>query len=318
MKWIEARIVFDAPDTGLAVELISNIFYELGLSGVVVEDPTMDSTEDWADTPLERPDHHAVIGYIPADERIQDCCRRLESELSRLEEQTGIGWEVVYDETAEEDWAESWKQFFKPQKITDRLVVKPTWKAYTPAAGEIILKIDPGMAFGTGTHPTTSLCLELIEKYLKPNDTFLDIGTGSGILMIAAAKLGASKLTGIDTDPMAVSVARSNLALNDIHTDRFSVETGDLARRIDTQFQMVVSNILSEVILRLLDDLKAVLSQKGMFIFSGITRQNLNEVLDKIETSGFQAIEISTREEWAAVAGSYKDYSISNSFESNQ
>ena len=306
MKWIEARVVFDFPDTGLAVELISNIFYELGLTGVVVEDPTMESTEDWVDAPQDRPDRNAVIGYIPADERLPDRCHRLESELSRLEKQTGIVLEIVYDETVEEDWAESWKQFFKPQKISDRLVVKPTWKAYTPAADEIILEIDPGMAFGTGTHPTTCLCLELIEKYLKPHDTFLDIGTGSGILMIAAAKLGASKLTGIDTDPMAVEVARSNLALNDIPGDRYSVETGHLTRGINTKFQIVVSNILSEVILRLLDDLEPVLAEKGMFIFSGITRQNLKEVLDKIETKGFQAIQTCNREEWAAVAGSHK------------
>ena len=307
MKWIEARIVFDFPDTGLAVELISNIFYELGLTGVVVEDPTMESTEEWVDAPQDIPDRNAVIGYIPADERIQDRCRRLESELSRLEEQTGIDLEIVYDETVEEDWAESWKQFFKPQKISDRLVVKPTWKAYTPVAEEIILEIDPGMAFGTGTHPTTCLCLELIEKYLKPHDTFLDIGTGSGILMIAAAKLGASTLTGIDTDPVAVEVARSNLVLNNIPADRFCVETGHLACGINTQFQLVVSNILSEVILRLLDDLETVLAENGMFIFSGITRQNLKEILDKIETKGFRAIQICTREEWAAVAGSNKD-----------
>jgi ribosomal protein L11 methyltransferase len=318
MKWIEARVVFDFPDTGLAVELISNIFYELGLTGVVIEDPILDSTEDWVDSPQDIPEHNAVTGYIPADERLQDRCRRLESELSQLEGKTGIGFEVVYDETVEADWAESWKQFFKPQKITDRLVVKPTWKPYTPTAGEIILEIDPGMAFGTGTHPTTCLCMELIEKYLKRHDTFLDIGTGSGILMIAAAKLGASKLTGIDTDPMAVAVARKNLILNDIPVDRFCVETGHLARGINTPFKMVVSNILTGVILKLLDMIEPVLAEEGMFIFSGITRQNLKEVLDKIEARGLQTVEICTREEWAAVAGSHKDYSISNSFQSNQ
>ena len=174
------------------------------------------------------------------------------------------------------------------------------------------------MAFGTGTHPTTRLCLGLIEKYLRPGDSFLDIGTGSGILMIAAAKLGASALTGIDTDPMAVAVARKNLVRNGIAGDRISLHTGHLIKDIDHCFGIVVSNILTETILAVLDDLESVLDREGCFIFSGITRQNLHRVLDKIETKGLRAIQISGKEEWVAIAGIRKTYSIPNSFQSNQ
>jgi len=318
MKWIEARVEFEGPDTDLAVELISDIFYEMGLTGVMVEDPTIDISVDWAEGPEKTPDRFAVIGYIPMDRRLESRLRALESALPRLNQQAGIRCSIRYDETAEEDWAESWKQFFKPQKITPRLIVKPTWESYTPDAEEIILEIDPGMAFGTGTHPTTCLCLELIERYLRPGDTFLDIGTGSGILMIAAAKLGASTLAGIDADPMAVSVARKNLARNGISGDRFSVKTANRIRGIDKRFTIVVSNILTEVILTVLNDLDSVLEQKGCFIFSGITRQNLEKVLDKIDTKGYRTIQIGTREEWVAIAGTRKAYSISNSFQSNQ
>ena len=308
MKWIEARVEFDAPDTDLALELISNIFFEMGLTGVAVEDPDIESTEDWAEGPEKKIDRPAVVGYIPEDHRLESRRRILESELARLSKQAGIRLNTVYGETAEEDWAESWKRFFKPQKVTGRLVVKPSWEQYAAGPEEIVLEIDPGMAFGTGTHPTTCLCLELIEKYLRPGDTFLDIGTGSGILMIAAAKLGASTLTGIDIDPNAVGVAQKNLVRNGIPGDRFCVRTGHLTRGLERCFTIVAANILTEVILTVVNALKSVLARQGIFIFSGITRQNLERVMEAIEKKGFRVIQVGTKEEWVAVAGTYSQF----------
>ena len=187
-------------------------------------------------------------------------------------------------------------------------MVKPTWQSYAPMAGEIILEIDPGMAFGTGTHPTTVLCLQMIETFLTPGDTFLDIGCGSGILMIAAAKRGASNMTGIDTDPMAVilEVARKNLRLNGIDAERFTVQTGDLIVGITERFHLVVANILTETILALLDCLETVLMESGIFILSGITEANKPAVLEKMESKGFRLLEARTRENWVAVSGSFR------------
>jgi ribosomal protein L11 methyltransferase len=305
MKWIEVKVFFDFPDTTLATELISNIFYECGVKGVVIENSEIEPIGAPEDAGFLIPEKNAVIGYFPKDSSAQGQCRRLETKLFHMEKKLGIRSKVAYQETAEENWAESWKAFFKPEQITDTLVVKPTWQRYAPMPGEIILEIDPGMAFGTGTHPTTVLCLQMIETLLKPGDTFLDVGCGSGILMIAAAKLGASNMTGIDTDPIAVKVARENLRLNGVDAERYTVQIGHLIGGVTEHFQVVVANILTEVILALLDHLDTVLMKSGIFILSGITEANNPLVLEKMESKGFRLIEIRTRENWVAVSGSF-------------
>lgn len=301
----------------MATDLISEIFYEFGLQGVVIEAP--DKMPPNADPTMRRPIDYAVIGYLPEDESLEKRCRVLESELSRLKKTFSIRYDILYRKTAEEDWAESWKAFFKPEKISPRLVVKPTWQAYHEEPGEIILEIDPGMAFGTGTHPTTVLCLQMIEQYLKPGDTFLDVGTGSGILMVAAAKLGASRLMGIDKDKTAVDIAESNLLINGISSDVFQTETGHLIDSVKDRYQVVVANILTEPVLILLKDMGSVLSDTGTFILSGITEDNAERVRDRMASLGFNHLETRHQDEWVAIAGRpVEDHSISNSFQSNQ
>lgn len=304
MKWMETRIIFSAPETGLAVELISNCLQEVSLRGVVIETPEPEPVEGWADELPKSPKQNAVIGYFPKDRYLGRRLDRLKSDLTKLEAEHRIRCKILFKETAEEDWAESWKRYFKPQKISDILVVKPTWQPYTARSGEIILEIDPGMAFGTGTHPTTGLCLELVETYLKPGDTFLDVGTGSGILMAAAAKLGASRMLGIDSDPVAVEVARKNLRLNKIPEEQFSLRTAHLMEGVKKPHRMVVANILTPVILDLLDHLPGVLADDGVFILSGITEENTETVVEKIRASLFRVLEIRSREKWVAIAGS--------------
>ncbi len=294
MNWIEAKIVFDSSDPLFIMDLISNIFYDFGLQGVVIEAP---------EEAEEKPKHYAVIGYIPEDKAIDTRCRILESELSRLKQELGVHYKILYKKTTEKDWAESWKAFFKPEKISERLVVKPTWQAYRSQTGEIVLEIDPGMAFGTGTHPTTTLCLQMIETYLKPGVTVLDVGIGSGILMVAAARLGAGRILGIDIDPSAVEIARNNLLLNGVTLDRFRVRAGHLIRDVKERFQLVMANILTETIIELLDDLKTVLADDGVFVLSGITKENTQKVLNKIHSNGLSLLEIRYKEEWVAIAG---------------
>jgi ribosomal protein L11 methyltransferase len=303
MKWIEATVIFDDKDRQLAPELISDIFYEMGLQGVVIETTDIEPTGEWADETLKPADHNSVTGYFPKNDYAEQRCRELEKELARLKAENSIAAQIRWHELDEEDWAESWKAYFHPQKISKHMVVKPTWREYEPAGDEIILEIDPGMAFGTGTHATTSLCIRMMEDYLKPGDTFLDVGTGSGILMIAAAKLGACKLCGTDSDEVAVEVARQNLLLNSIAPEEFTLITGNLTDSVNERFDLVTANILSEVILVLLDDVKRVMKNGAVFICSGIIQNNKNEVLQKMESAGFEISDVQTEEEWVAIAG---------------
>jgi ribosomal protein L11 methyltransferase len=301
MKWIETKVVFDFEDKQLATDLIANIFYELGLKGVVVEDPDIKHPEDWGKNAI-MPEHYAVIGYLPQDEQSEKRRKIIEKRLAQLEHTIGIKNSVVYSDMDEADWAQIWKAYFRTEKITDNIVVKPTWGKYSRYHDEIILEIDPGMAFGTGTHPTTGMCIELIEKYLKKGDSFLDVGTGSGILMVAAAKIGAGKVRGTDNDEVAVDVARKNLMQNRISESTFNVITGNLVEKVGARFDVVAANITSKGILLLLDDIKKVLVKNSIFICSGIIEEDKNNVIEEIENSGFEVIEILTKKTWVSIA----------------
>ncbi|MGD8410811.1 MAG: 50S ribosomal protein L11 methyltransferase, partial [Desulfobacterales bacterium] len=287
MKWIEAKVVFDAEDNRLAGELITNLFFEFDLTGVVEEDPALESSDDWAEDSMGRPQQNAVIGYFPKDRQAKKRCRDLEQQLSLLKQGFTLLYRVSYKELDEEDWAEAWKAFFEPQKIGRKIVVKPTWCEYAAKPGDIVVKLDPGMAFGAGTHPTTALCMRLIEDYLNPGDSFLDIGTGSGILMIAAAKLGAGVVCGIDKDSVAIDVAASNLKLNDLVSDNAILRTGNLLTGITDTYDLIVANIFTHVIIELLDDLPQALKGGGIFVCSGMFEENKKLVVAGLKNMGF-------------------------------
>ena len=303
MKWIEVKIVFDYPDKDLAVDLISDVFYDFGLQGVVVEDPRIEPEEGWPEDAVGRPDHHTVTGYLPDDNRIEQRCKILEEKLLQFKVKPGLVYRMSYKELDEEDWAHSWKAFFWPQKIGRNMVVKPTWRDYRADTGEVVIELDPGMAFGTGTHPTTIMCIALIENYLEKGDSFLDIGTGSGILMIAADKLGAGKIRGVDHDETAVDIAVENLKRNGVEVQRFFVNCADLAEGIIEKYDIVAANILSHVILDLLKDIRRVLKSDGVFICSGIVDKNEKQVVASMRKIGFEILEIGSKDEWVAIAG---------------
>jgi ribosomal protein L11 methyltransferase len=299
MKYLEKKVTICSDNIPFALELVSNIFYDFGVKGLVIYDP-----EDLTPTKARaRPDHHAITGYSPINDKTAQRCIVFEEKLQQLERKYRIETAVTYCHVDEEDWSESWKTYFKTEKISEKMVIKPTWRQYHAKKDEIILEIDPGMAFGTGTHPTTSLCLNMLEKYLKPGDSFLDVGTGSGILSIAAAKLGAQKITGIDNDDVAVEVAKSNLLQNKIEKKTFRIVTGNLVDMIHERYDLVVSNILSEVILDLLDHIKKVLVKGGIFMASGIIVKHKAPVVEKMIKSGFRILEIRTKEDWVSIAG---------------
>ncbi|MBU2621330.1 MAG: 50S ribosomal protein L11 methyltransferase [Proteobacteria bacterium] len=303
MKWTEAKVIFDYSDKELAADLIADIFNEFGLQGVVIEDPDEEPSEGWGDGAVEKPANNSVAGYFPSNSSLSNKCAALEKKLKELESKSGISWHITYSEIDEKDWAESWKAFFWPVKIGKNLVVKPTWREYAPGKNDIILEIDPGMAFGTGAHPTSALCMSMIEKYLKPGNSFLDIGTGSGILMIAAAKLGAGHLLGTDTDEVAAEIAKDNLILNKIDEKRFAVKISNLVEEIGERFDVVAANILSEVILTLLDSVSKVISKNGILICSGITEKNRSAVEEKMTRKGFEIIDVQTSDGWVCIAG---------------
>lgn len=301
MQWIETKVIFSSDNKIQGAELVSQIFHDLGLKGVVIEDPDDEPSEGWGDGAVPRPEHDAVTGFWADNEFSEEKRLMLENSLRQLQKHIRISTRIVCRTVDDEDWAKSWKEYFWPEKISDRITVKPTWREYPARPGEIVLEIDPGMAFGTGTHPTTSLCIRMIETWLQPGQSFLDIGTGSGILMIAAAKLGAGSLMGVDIDEVAVDVAQDNLHLNCIDPDIFQVVRGNLVDVVTEKFDMVTANILSGVIVLLLDDIKKVIRQKGIFICSGIINKNRDDVLKKLDEVGFDIRRVETRESWVAI-----------------
>ncbi|MBW1864055.1 MAG: 50S ribosomal protein L11 methyltransferase [Deltaproteobacteria bacterium] len=314
MKWIAAKIIFDYENTQLATDLISEVFYGLGLKGVQIEDPELAPEEAWGEGACIGSLQHAVIGFFPDTSQSADKLNELEKKIRSLEKTFGISCSKAFRQMDEEDWAESWKAFFWPQRITSRITVKPTWRDYNAESDEIVLEIDPGMAFGTGTHPTTALCISLIERYLSAGSTFLDIGTGSGILMVAAARLGAARLVGIDNDEIALSIAEKNLQLNHISQQCFKLKAGNLADGIDGRFDIIVANILSGVILKLLGTIGQHMSPKSVLICSGIYKDNCEDVLKKMRQQGLKILEERHEDSWVAIACSgsnlsgYPDY----------
>ncbi|MGD9246191.1 MAG: 50S ribosomal protein L11 methyltransferase [Desulfobacterales bacterium] len=301
MKWIEVTVSFDFEDKQLATDLIADIFYEQGITGLVVEEPDIEHPEDWGNDAII-PDHYSVIGYLFHDKQSEKQLEIIEKNLAKLEKKNGMICKIVCSDVDESDWADQWKAHFRPEKITENILVKPTWKEYVGNHDGIILEIDPGMAFGTGIHPTTRMCIAMIEKYLKPGNSFLDVGTGSGILMVAAAKLGAGKVWGTDNDEVAVNVACKNLIQNRITTTTFTVITGDLVEKVETRFDVVSANITSTSVLLLLDDIKNVLVKNSIFICSGIIEEDKNKVIQKLENLDFEVIEILTKETWVSIA----------------
>ena len=302
MEWIEAKIRIDVDRCEQAADLVANSFYDLGLKGVVIDDPDLLPDEAWGGDADGPSDTCCVSGFFPDTGALKENLSELEQRISALEGVFGMKCRIEYTRIDEEHWADSWKDFFWPEKISRHITVKPTWRSYEPQPGEIVVEIDPGMAFGMGTHPTTAMCIRLIEQYLKKGDSFLDVGTGSGILMAVAAKLGAGRLYGIDHDEIAVEITEKNLILNHISEDHFHVQRGDLLGKVHERFDLIAANILSHEILILLDSVKLNLSSQGIFICSGIIEKNSQEILSKMRGLGLSLLEIQKEEEWVAIA----------------
>ncbi len=204
------------------------------------------------------------------------------------------------DTIREEDWAENWKKYFKPFRVSEHLVVKPTWETWDKQPGDLIIELDPGMAFGTGTHETTALCIALIEKYYR-GGKLLDVGTGSGILAIAAALLGATDVLGVDIDPDAVRVARENVEKNGLE-GRVVIRQGDLLKGLRETFDFAAANILAPVICMLAGPLTSHLKPGGLFVCSGIIEESASEVESALLSAGYEILDSRRKGDWHAFA----------------
>lgn len=310
-NWIEIQVI----TTSEALEPVSGIFYALDCKGVAIEDPEdMTSrqkgalTWDFADLNIfEHKGECAVVkAYFAETENINEIIAFVKERLEEIKEwgiDIGSG-EVISAEKKEEDWANTWKQYYKPTHIGENIVIKPTWEPYEKKENEMVIEMDPGMAFGTGTHETTRLCAMALEKYVKEDSTVFDIGTGSGILALIASKLKAKYALGVDLDPVAVESAKKNVALNDV--DNIEIIFGNLVEVVEGKADIVVANILAEIVCILTDDVKKVLKQDGIFISSGIINERKQMVIDKLEEQGFEIIEATQEGEWNCIVAKFK------------
>lgn len=307
MRWIEARVTLASPEAETVLDLVAQSFLDLGLKGVVLEDPQPpDPAADWINDLPAGPTDYAVIGYFRDDKTLPENCRQLEASVEQLLGSFAeTAASIRYRNIDEEDWSHSWKAYFKPVPIGDAIVIKPSWCEYTAQKGQQILELDPGMAFGTGTHPTTTMCVQMIEKMLQPGHIVLDVGTGSGVLLIAAALLGAVGGSGIDNDPMAVTIARQNLVLNGVDLTSFEVSQGDLVatlREPSNTHDLIVANILANAVTALIPDIDGLLALEGVFIASGLLVRDEADITMHLRQSGFNVTARLQQEEWLCLA----------------
>ncbi len=301
MKWLEISVQIEREDT----DAVSDLFDGMGTGGVVIEDPALiynavaeGSIETVVlDPPADPFSPPVVKGYLPVDCRLPG---KLEEFISRL---AGIDPEyparVSYREIEESSWLDRWKEYCRPVRVGRRLLVKPSRISPEPWEGLLVVEMDPGLAFGCGTHPTTAMCMALLEESVGGGETVIDVGTGSGILAITAARLGAAWVLALDSDPVAVRVARENVAANGVE-GIVAVREGNLLEGVCTPADVIVANIMTDVIIRLLPSAAELLKAGGRFIASGVIAGRREEVAVALEASGLRTVRILNEGEWVS------------------
>jgi ribosomal protein L11 methyltransferase len=295
-KWIE--IIVSAPPE--LIEALSNFLTEAGAKGVFQEDTFDESSPNDLDEPAVREDLKAYIASGPAgDKKIAALGKYLDSlsEIFPNLEKPSFRTRLI----EEADWGEQWKKYFKPLRLSKNIVIKPTWERYTPQHRDIVVEIDPGMAFGTGQHPSTRMCLEAIEDILLKDRSIrkwrvLDVGTGTGILGISCAKLGAESVVGADIDPKAVEIARKNVTINGVE-DRVRIVNRDV-RKMKGAFDLIVANLTAETLLKLKSHLISLTDPGRYLVISGIIEQNGRAVEEAFSTENMSLLKTIREKEW--------------------
>ena len=302
-NWIEITI----HTTNEASEIVESILLDYGSTGVAIEDPTTleENLHDDFGTivelsPTDYPEVGVIVkGYINELNFDDETFNRFKDELEQLGKNINIGefFKIETTTIQDSDWENSWKDYFDILNIGEKFVIVPTWREYENEEDKYVINIDPGMAFGTGGHETTSLCIKNLEKYVKPHDNVIDVGCGSGILSIAASYLTDGSLKAVDLDKLAVDVSRENFALNNLE-NRIEVEEASLLTKETKKYDVIVANILAHIIELMLEDAYKLLEDGGYFITSGIIKDKKDELLEKMLQQGFKLVEETSDNEW--------------------
>jgi ribosomal protein L11 methyltransferase len=301
------------------LDTVSAILEALGHDTFVTEDKSVvdeflekKNAYDWdyVDESVIKEKETNITLYMEVADDTQAQIAAIKSAIKMLAEQDkdgAFGRLAVEDRlVCDDDWKDKWKEYFKPAKITDRFVIKPTWEDYQAKEGDVVIEMDPGMAFGTGTHPTTKMCVALLEKYISsPEDVVLDVGCGSGILSIAAALLGSEHVKGVDIDPNAVEASTENVKLNGL-ADKIEIFYGDVTKGLGFSADIIAANLMADLIIMLCPDIARHLTGKKIFISSGILIEKCAEVSAALEKNEFEILEITEEGEWCAIAARLK------------
>ena len=299
MKFKKVTAAFESENLTLAEELICDIFFSFRLKGVVCNIPLEEPDEGFGTQTLPPVTDYSIEGYFPDVDASQIVIRDIKKQTQGLAK-LGIQVTLEVTEVDEEDWAHAWKEYFNVTRIGKNIVIKPAWKDHDPAPEDLIIELDPGMAFGTGTHPTTFSCLEMLETYTQPGATFMDVGCGSGILTIAAAKLGASPLTALDNDETAVAISEKNLAHNGI--DGAHLVTATLDQLPTTPQDLIAANIIAQVLVNIMGDIAHRLAPGGIAILSGIIQERREDIMEALKAQNLKIVEEKNMDEWVTLA----------------
>lgn len=297
MNWIEVALSVD----GEAAEAVADLLQRYGHQGVVIEQDDI-PPDKWDDGEAPPAQSLTVRAYLPADHRVEETKLQLETALGHMSLLYPMPT-PTYRSVNEEDWAEAWKAHYHPLRIGRRLYVRPIWVDVDATASDVVISLDPGMAFGTGAHPSTQLCLEALEDLTQPGARVLDLGSGSGILSIAAAKLGAARVLALDIDPIAVEVAQKNVEQNGV-ADKVTVQEGSLESVVTSsrRFDLVVVNILARAIIQMCEQhLGDVVRPGGSAIFSGIIQDQADEVEAALHRTGLEPYARRQDSDWVLI-----------------
>lgn len=317
MEWTEVNIYTATP----AIDLLCSKLEDIGIKGFAIRDAedfnefleNKNGQWDYIDDDLMGLSQceTCITVYLPDNNQGKDMLLAIRSMLAEVKSaDTGNSYGRLVAELSsirEEDWANNWKQYFKPLKVGEKLIIKPSWEECTDTGNRKILEIDPASSFGTGQHHTTRLCLELLEKSLSQGDRILDMGCGSGILSIGAMLLGAENAVAVDIDENAAATAAENAAKNNIPAEKYTTYFGNilndtvLAGKIDSQYDIITANIVADVLIAMKDHFVRYIRKNGILIVSGIITERMDEVTDAISSVGFEMLEVNTKEGWAAV-----------------
>jgi len=302
LKWMEISLTVSRED----LDAVSDIFNGFGTGGVVIEDPALiydvvsGGSEETVAMDISRVDPEApprIMGYLPADDGFGSILRGLLDALGSIKRLYSQG--VTLREVEDEDWMNRWRDYYHPFRVGSRLLVKPTWEQALAGEDLLVIEMDPGMAFGCGTHSSTSMCMRLLEDIVRGGEYVIDVGTGSGILAITALKLGAAGALAVDTDAGAVRTARENVSINGL-SGAIAVKEGNLLEGLDTGADIIVANIVADVILSLIPAAVSLLKRRGAFIASGIIAGRAGELESALAVHGLVIKKVLREGEWAA------------------